>query len=364
MLSSTNKSNLRAIVDVANQFRSNHSSDEELPFGGRLSSLLGLDADGQIGKILREALIDPVSELTSNHGKKIRGTLVNMAYRLLNTEAQSSVAAARRIRSGAQVLELIHAGSLIVDDIEDGSQMRRGMPALHVQRGLPLALNAGNWLYFWPFQLVADLGLAKETTLVAYEAYHRTLLRAHFGQAMDLGTRVETLDQDCVAEVCLASLALKTGALTGFAMVLGGLIAGADAKTTAVLDDFGRELGVGLQMFDDIGNVTGAREPSKQYEDFILSRPSFAWAWAADNSSPKDYARFVGAVARLPDAKDLETWLAKHELVVAARASATRHMEQVFAKLISNLEECRISWSRCAYDELRTLGEEIACAYE
>jgi geranylgeranyl pyrophosphate synthase len=364
MLSSTRRNDLRVIEGESKHIRSNNSIDEALPFDGRLSSLLGLDADGQIGAILRDALISPVNELISNHGKKIRGTLVNLAFRLLNHEPRSSVVSARGIRVGAQVLELIHAGSLIVDDIEDGSQMRRGRPALHVRHGVPLALNAGNWLYFWPFQLVADIGLPRETTLAAYEAYQRTLLRAHFGQALDLGTRVDSLDQDCVSEICLASLALKTGALTGFAMVLGGLIAGADETTASLLDDFGRELGVALQMFDDIGNVTGAREPAKQYEDFLLCRPSFAWAWAAANSSPKDYCRFVDAVAKLPDPNEIEEWLSKHDLVGAGRASATRHMEQAFAKLIADLDGRRITWSRCAYDELRGLGEEIASAYE
>ena len=361
MLSSTRINNL--IENDPNHFRSNSRSDEALPFDDRLTRLLGLDARGQIENILRHVLIDPVRELTSNHGKKIRGTLVNLAYRLLNNDAQSSLTAARRIKTGAQVLELIHAGSLIVDDIEDGSQMRRGMPALHVQYGLPLALNAGNWLYFWPFQLVADLGLSKETSLAAYEAYHRALLRAHFGQAMDLGTRVDALGQDRVAEVCRASMALKTGALTGFAMVLGGLIAGVDEKTASILDNFGRELGVALQMFDDIGNVTGVREPSKQYEDFILSRPSFAWAWAADNSSRNDYSRFVSAVAKLPDAGEIKGWLDLHDLITAGRSSAARHMEQAFVRLIEELDERRIPWSRCAYEEIRALGEEIAVAY-
>ncbi|HLN87524.1 MAG TPA: polyprenyl synthetase family protein, partial [Candidatus Limnocylindrales bacterium] len=165
MLSSTRRNNLRVIEGESNHIRSNNSIDEALPFNGRLSSLLGLDADGQIGAILQDALINPVNELISNHGKRIRGTLVNLAFRLLHNEPRSSVVSARGIRVGAQVLELIHAGSLIVDDIEDGSQMRRGTPALHVRHGVPLALNAGNWLYFWPFQLVADLGLPKETTL-------------------------------------------------------------------------------------------------------------------------------------------------------------------------------------------------------
>lgn len=363
MLTSTKRKNPSVIDCAMNNFRSSNRFDEALPFDGRLSSLLGLDADGEIGRILRDVLIGPISELTSNHGKKIRGTLVNLAYRLVNNETRSSVTAARRIKIGAQVLELIHAGSLIVDDIEDGSQMRRGRPALHVRHGLPLALNAGNWLYFWPFQLVADLDLPKEKTLAAYEAYQRTLLRAHFGQAMDLGARVDTLEQDCVADVCLASLALKTGALTGFAMVLGGLVAGADENTTSVLDDFGQELGVALQMFDDIGNVTGVREPSKQYEDFILSRPSFAWAWAAENSSRNDYSRFINAVAKLPDAGEIKGWLDLHDLVTAGRSSAARHMEQAFVKLIRELEERRVPWSRCAYEEMRALGEEIAVAY-
>ncbi|MGH7888294.1 MAG: hypothetical protein ACREPG_10535, partial [Candidatus Binatia bacterium] len=137
-----------------------------------------------------------------------------------------------------------------------------------------------------------------------------------------------------------------------------------DEKTASLLDDFGRELGVALQMFDDIGNVTGAREPAKQYEDFLLCRPSFAWAWAAANSSRKDYGRFVDAVAMLPDPNEIAAWLAKHDLVGAGRASATRHMERAFAKLINDLDGQRITWSRRAYDELRGLGEEIADAYE
>jgi hypothetical protein len=52
------------------------------------------------------------------------------------------------------VVEFIHAGSLVVEDIEDGSRIRRGRVALHVRYGMPVALNAGNWLYFWPFELL------------------------------------------------------------------------------------------------------------------------------------------------------------------------------------------------------------------
>lgn len=364
MLSSIKRNNLSAMEEEdADRYLPHDDGAEMLPFNGRLTGLLGLDARGHIENILRNALLYPVRELTANQGKKVRGALVQLGYRLLDPEGSSSVAAADRIKMGSEVLELIHAGSLIVDDIEDGSPVRRGRPALHVQYGIPLALNVGNWLYFWPFQLVAGLALSREKTLAAYEAYQRTLLRAHFGQALDLGTRVDTLEQDRVAEVCFAMLKLKTGALTGFAMVLGGLIAGADEPTSAVLDDFGRDLGVALQMFDDIGNVTGAREPAKRYEDFMLRRPSFAWAWAADNCSPRSYAEFVSAVAKLPDANDLGLWLDRHDLIAGAKARAVCHMEKAFANLKCQLDARRISWSATAYDELRAMGENISVAY-
>jgi geranylgeranyl pyrophosphate synthase len=334
-----------------------------LPLDGRLESLLGLDPRDAIENVLLEALIDPVRQVTSNPGKGIRGRLVALAYRLLGDEPKFCALTARKLQVGAGVLELIHTGSLIVDDIEDKSRMRRGMPAMHIRYGLPIALNAGNWLYFWPLQLVKDLGLSREITLTAYECYHRTLLRAHFGQAMDVGARVNELHQENVAEVCLASLMLKTGALTGFAMVMGGLIAGAHGPAIALLDAFGRDLGVALQMFDDIGNLTGVREPTKRYEDLTAYRPSWAWAGAAMHSSPKQYAQFIDAVKSLPATGALDTWIERHELVRIGRESAQQELALAFRKLEKGLGALELRWSKAAFEELQVLGEEIALAY-
>jgi len=147
-------------------------------------------------------------------------------------------------------------------------------------------------------------------------------------------------------------------------MVLGGFIAGAAEKTISILDDFGRQLGVALQMFDDIGNVTGVREPAKRYEDFTLNRPSWAWAWAASQSSAEEYAQFTAAVAQLPDANRLEAWIAKHQLVSGARARARRHLAKAFSNLVCGLEAQRVTWSRRDVEALMGLGEEIARAYE
>jgi len=286
-----------------------------------------------------------------------------MAYRLVHGDATASLMAAKQCRACADVVELIHAGSLIVDDIEDGSQLRRGRPAVHVEYGMPLALNAGNWLYFWPFEVLKDSGLSRDQLLTVYEHCHRTLLRAHFGQAIDLGAKVNHLAQSSVAEVCFASIKLKTGALTGFAALMGGAVASASEMTLTVLDDFGVDLGMALQMFDDLGNVIGKCDPLKRYEDPSLSRPSWVWACAADLSDAYSYEGFLAAVARLPDATLLEKWLDSNDLIEVTRKSAREHLELAFARLERRLAANDIAWSARAFNELRQLGEEIAVAY-
>jgi geranylgeranyl pyrophosphate synthase len=333
-----------------------------LPADDRVADLLGLDDPSSVEEVLRSTLLDPLDELTSSRGKRIRGQIVTLGYRLVSN-APVSVSAAKQCRSCADVVELIHAGSLVIDDIEDGSTVRRGRPALHVQFGLPIAINAGNWLYFWPFELLRQLELPSEKLFYIYEHCHRTLLRAHFGQAVDLGARVDSLPQGRVAGACLASMKLKTGALMGFATILGGAIAGVSERIMSILDEFGRELGVALQMFDDLGNLIGKCEPTKRYEDLKLYRPSWVWACAANSSTPEAYEHFCAAVGSLPAAHELDSWVELHHLADSVRASAHRHLDAAFCHLKERLESENVQWSRRAFEDLRELGEEITVAY-
>ena len=334
-----------------------------LPGDHRLSDLLGFAASPAAGLLLAEALLRPIGDLISNRGKQVRAQLVSFSYRLLSGDHVPSANAVKRCRSCADVIELIHAGSLIVDDIEDGSQMRRGRPALHVRYGMPAALNAGNWLYFWPFELLKEAGFAEGDLVIVYEKYQRTLLRAHYGQALDLGTRVDSLPQNEVTDVCLAAMRLKTGALMGFAAFLGATLADGSETLMAALDDFGRDLGVALQMFDDLGNVIGRCEPAKRYEDLTLSRPSWVWACAAQTSSPEDYGQFIAAARKLPDTAELDHWLARHRVVDETRQSARAHLDRSFEKLKECLNAERARWSARVFDDLCALGEAIAVAY-
>lgn len=341
----------------------NDESVRPIPDQRYLTELIGFDAAPAVTNILADVLMRPIAELASNPGKRIRAQLVSFSYRLLTGDRPLSHVATKRYRSCAEAIELLHAGSLIIDDIEDGSTVRRGRPALHRLYGVPIALNAGNWLYFWPAELLKQTGLSEDDLLLVYEHYHTTLLRAHFGQALDLGTRVDTLAQDAVTEVCLASMRLKTGALMGFATLLGAALADASEQLLSLIEQFGRDLGVALQMFDDLGNAIGKCEPAKRYEDLTLSRPSWLWACAAQSSSPADYRNFVAAARKLPDAAALECWMERHELVRRTRRSARAHLDLSFEVLRNRLTADHVGWSPQVLEELYALGEEIAVAY-
>src|SRR5262245_54683344 len=112
------------------------AANGQLAEGGELSDLLGFKSGAAVDDIIQSTLLNPLRDLTSNRGKRIRGQLVTLSYGLVTDGSYPSIVGTRQCRTCAEILELIHAGSLVVDDIEDGSRIRRGKPALHVRYGL------------------------------------------------------------------------------------------------------------------------------------------------------------------------------------------------------------------------------------
>jgi geranylgeranyl pyrophosphate synthase len=156
---------------------------------------------------------------------------------------------------------------------------------------------------------------------------------------------------------------LKTGALMGFAALLGAAITGLPKSLLPIFEHFGCNLGMALQMFDDLGNVIGRCEPAKRFEDLTLGRPSWIWASAAAIGTATEYRKFVAATAHLPDSTEFENWAARHDLVNLTRKSARAHLDFSFDSFEGRLNIAKVNWSRGAFDELRALGEEIAVAY-
>ncbi len=253
---------------------------------------LGPAAAGVPEVVWRDALLAPVLDILGRPGKGFRGRLTEAAFHLAGGTGDPPPAL-------AAIFEIIHAGSMIVDDIEDDSSERRGAPAVHRRHGLPLALNAGNWMYFAPIRLLGALGLPAAAELHLGRRLSEVLLDCHFGQALDLGARLASIPQTRVSDVATTISTLKTGRLLALAAEAGALCAGASAEVTAALADFGGALGVGLQMLDDLGNLSGRTPSGKRYEDLRHGRVTWPWAWAAAQLDGPAFAELVGQGERL-----------------------------------------------------------------
>jgi len=232
----------------------------------------------------QKALFQPLGEASRRPGKEFRARLAEISWLLAGGRGPAPVELSLAV-------EALHLGSLIVDDIEDGSARRRGGQALHLRVGLPLALNAGNWLYFWANALLERTGFDAGRKLELKAATDRAVLRCHYGQALDLSVRVTDLRQSEVSDVVFGATRLKTGSLFELSAELSAIAAGAPAETRRTLAELGRDLGVTLQMLDDWTGIAWQRRCHKGHEDLIEARPSWPWAWLADRLDEVSYAR-------------------------------------------------------------------------
>ncbi len=205
------------------------------------------------------------------------------------------------------LVEIVHAGSLIVDDIEDGSQLRRGDTAVHIVHGLPRTINTGTWMYFWALDLVDRLPSPAATRGRIRHAVAEALHRGHLGQALDLSVSIGRMPRALIYRTVATSTMLKTGALMELAAVAGALAAGASDDSVDALAQFGRRMGLGLQMLDDFGNLTAPTtdaSETKALEDLRNDRPTWPWAHAAVELDAAAFSQLQASARALSECGD------------------------------------------------------------
>lgn len=280
------------------------------------------DLEGLPKHLWERALGAPAREFLQRPGKQFRAHLVEAAWVIAGG---SPAAIPQQLPF---VVELLHAGSLIVDDIEDASEWRRGGPSLHRIVGVPTALNTGNWLYFWPLEIIDRLPLDDGKRMALLRAARTAVERCHRGQALDLSMRVTHLEQSEILGVVSATTRLKTGALMELAASLGAIGAGAAPEAVDALRRFGRRLGVGLQMLDDLGGLTAPHRRHKGLEDLLAARPTWPWAWLASRTSA--------------DAFELYR---EHAISVASGGGRADELAEALSEIVAESGRERVHWS-------------------
>jgi farnesyl diphosphate synthase len=181
-------------------------------------------------------------------GKRVRPLLTFAAGELARARPE-------RLEMAAAAVELIHAYSLVHDDLPcmDDDMLRRGKPTVHVEYDEATALLAGDALQSLAFQLLAECPLADDARvqlemvkLLAVAAGSRGMAG---GQQIDL----EAVGQPLTVPELEAMHIHKTGALIRAAVLLGAACGGAlDAGLRARLDQYAKSVGLAFQVVDDV----------------------------------------------------------------------------------------------------------------
>lgn len=225
-------------------------------------------------RLWQVGLHNPSRQFLSRSGKGIRPELVNELFRLSGGTGKAPQAI-------SEAIELLHAGSLIVDDIEDGSKERRGRSTLHLEIGIPLALNTGNWMYFEAIDKLARSPFDPRTRHRILSVTIRTVRRCHEGQALDLAARIDRLPPEDIYPTARVISHLKTGGITALAALLGAIAAGASRSTCLALRHFGRSVGMCLQMYNDLIELRRFAEGDERSDDLRNLRVTWPWVWAS-----------------------------------------------------------------------------------
>lgn len=182
-------------------------------------------------------------------GKRIRPLLVTLTTAAASGAWQNALPAAAAV-------ELLHNFSLIHDDIEDNSPLRRGRPTVWAKWGIPQAVNAGDALLTLAHLTIFDLQESQtpETVIQAARLLQETCLHLTEGQHLDLAYEGR---QDLTLDDYWPMVAGKTAALLAACTELGALVAGAEQAQRQAYRQFGHDLGLAFQVQDDLLGIWG-----------------------------------------------------------------------------------------------------------
>ncbi|MEJ2469385.1 MAG: polyprenyl synthetase family protein, partial [Campylobacterales bacterium] len=169
---------------------------------------------------------------TLSGGKRLRARLIMM----IAGESEASITL-------AAVIELIHAASLLHDDVIDDAQLRRGAPSVNATEGSKQAVMLGDILYSKAFSELTQFDARIAKTVAD------AVTSLSVGEMMDV-QMAQTFNDD--EALYLRMLYLKTGVLIEAAAASAALLAGKDAEAFGV---YGKNLGIAFQIIDDILDI-------------------------------------------------------------------------------------------------------------
>ncbi|MGB9675627.1 MAG: polyprenyl synthetase family protein [Candidatus Bathyarchaeales archaeon] len=241
---------------------------------------------------LNKAIAEPIWEFLDRGGKRWRPALFLLICEALGKNPEE-------FADFAIIPEVIHNGTLMIDDIEDASEMRRGKPCTYKIFGLDIAINAGNAMYYLPLlPLIKNKEkISKEKLNAVYEIYVKEMINLSLGQAMDIAWHKGLANADKLSEEdYLQMCAHKTGTLARMSAKIAAVLAGANQELTEKLGRFAESIGVAFQMQDDILDLTGeefAEKKGGRGQDITEGKRTLIFIHTLKVANAKDRSRLI-----------------------------------------------------------------------
>ncbi len=239
---------------------------------------------------LDQAIAQPLWDFLGRGGKRWRPALFLLVIEALGEDSE-------KFLDFAIIPEVIHNGTIMVDDVEDDSTFRRGKPCTHRIFGIDIAVNTGNAMYFLPLlTLVKNKNkLSPKMFNKIYEIYTTEMVNISLGQAMDIAWHKGLANADLITEAqYLQMCAYKTGTLARMAAKIAAVLANADENVVEKIGSFAEAVGVAFQIQDDILDLTGEEFAEKKGgcgQDITEGKRTLMVIHALEKAGPSDKDR-------------------------------------------------------------------------
>ncbi len=278
-------------------------------------------------------------------GKRIRPLLVLLCAEAAGGDWRNALPAAVSV-------ELLHNFSLIHDDIQDNSPLRRNRPTVWVKWGPAQAINAGDVMFTLSFLAVQDLAgiLPPQRILEVSRIIQQTCLRLTEGQYLDISYESKpTLP----AEAYWPMIGGKTSALLACCTELGALVAGANGTCREAFREYGNSLGLAFQVLDDWLGIWGdvALTGKSAESDLVSGKKTLPVLHALAQDGPFARRWMQGKITA-EEAPDLARMLDEEGASAYTLETAGRLTGQAVDALQTAVQHSRLG---CASDASRAL---------
>ncbi|MGL4524347.1 MAG: polyprenyl synthetase family protein [Spirochaetia bacterium] len=211
--------------------------------------------------------LDPIKHLIQLGGKRWRAIALVLTGEALNLPATPLLV------KFASLLELTHTGSLIIDDIEDQSPLRRGKESAHICYGMDISINAGNYAYFLATNIIDSADLSIEKKYATFSAWAKAMRCLHIGQGLDITWHRENTFWPSISQYS-TMCEMKTGGLSYLIGEWPGILTEMDQNKINSLGQAWRSIGLVFQILDDIKNLHGGIKGKMPADDLIEGKKS------------------------------------------------------------------------------------------